>query len=108
MKSNPGLRITRWLLAAGLATGISAAHAASGHTVTAAQESLITRGMTANQVERVIGQPDHVARYLNETGPSWTYAVAGGSWRDGPVFEVDFDAEGKVATTEQLATDGNR
>jgi hypothetical protein len=108
MKSNSGRRRTRWLLTAGLATGISVAYAAGGHTVTAPQESLITRGMTANQVQRAIGQPDHVARYLNETGPSWTYAVAGGSWRDGLAFEVDFDADGKVVATEQLVTDGNR
>lgn len=108
MKSNPGLRRTRWLLAAALGMGISAAYAAGAHTVTVAQESLVVRGMTASEVQQAIGRPGHVARYRNETGPSWTYEVAGGSWRDGPAFEVDFDANGRVVATEQLVTDGNR
>jgi hypothetical protein len=108
MTFKPSYRTTRWLLAAGLAAGVAAAHAANPFNITEAQAALVSPGMSMNQVERAIGRPEHTALYVNETGPSWTYNVAGGSWRDGLAFEVDFGADGRVVSAEQLVTDGNR
>ena len=55
MKSN--LRATRWLLAAGLAFGIAAAQAAGGVTITQSQEATVGVGMSASQVEQILGRP---------------------------------------------------
>jgi hypothetical protein len=108
MTFKPSLRSTRWLLAAGLAAGVATAYAANPFNISVEQEALITPGMSASEVEQAIGRPEHVAVYVNQDGPSWTYNVASGSWRDGMAFEVDFGADGRVVSSEQLVTDDNR
>jgi outer membrane protein assembly factor BamE (lipoprotein component of BamABCDE complex) len=108
MTSKPELRLARGLLAVGLATGFATAYAATGYNVTTKQESLVTVGMTADQVQAAIGRPEHVARYLNQPGPTWTYGVAGAVGVGGgeaAVFDVDFGADGRVAAVEEQRLD---
>ena len=56
MKSNVKLRAIPWLLAAGLAFGAAAAQAASGVTITQSQEATVGVGMSASQVEQILGR----------------------------------------------------
>ena len=105
MTSKPNLRLARGLLAVGLATGLATAYAAPGFNVTTKQESLITVGMSADEVQAAIGRPEHIARYLNQPGPTWTYGVVGAMGVGGGeavVFDVDFGADGRVAAVEEL------
>jgi outer membrane protein assembly factor BamE (lipoprotein component of BamABCDE complex) len=104
MTSNHNRQSVRWLVAAALAAGTTAAHAATGFAVTPTQETLITRGMTTDQVMASLGRPAHVVRYRTEPGPTWTYNVVGAlgvSGGEAKVFDVDFGADGRVATSEE-------
>ena len=96
------IRITplplRWMLAAGLALGLGAAHAAGGST-THEQEAQIKVGMTTQEVQAALGQPVRTVTYRKEPGPTWTYDVATAWSRS--VFEIDFDAAGKVASFDE-------
>jgi len=88
----------RLLLAAGLLAGVTAAQAASGFTVTPNQETLVVPGMQSLDVQLALGRPEHKAKFHNEPGPTWTYRVAGS---EDTVFDVDFDADGKVLSISE-------
>jgi outer membrane protein assembly factor BamE (lipoprotein component of BamABCDE complex) len=93
---------SRGLLAAGLLLGVAAAaQAAGGFTVTKSQESAITVGMSTAEVMQALGRPEHRARYASEPGPTWTYTVVGATAHDALLFDVDFDASGKVASVSE-------
>lgn len=94
--------IARGLLAAALALGGAAAHAASGYTVTHAQEAAVKTGLTTNEVRQALGRPARVERFIGEAGPSWTYNVSGGN-DPMAVFEVNFGTDGKVASMIETA-----
>jgi outer membrane protein assembly factor BamE (lipoprotein component of BamABCDE complex) len=108
MTTKQNLRFVRGFLAVGLATGLATAYAATGVNVTTKQENMITAGMTADEVRAAIGRPEHVAKYLNEQGPTWTYAVPGAMGVGGGeavVFDVDFGADGRVVAVEEVRLD---
>jgi outer membrane protein assembly factor BamE (lipoprotein component of BamABCDE complex) len=108
MTTKQNLRFARGLLAVGLATGLATAYAATGVNITTKQENMITAGMTTQQVQSAIGRPEHVARYVNEQGPTWTYGVQGAVGLGGgeaAVFDVDFGADGRVVTVEEIRLD---
>ncbi|MEO8119233.1 MAG: hypothetical protein ABI606_07920 [Rhodoferax sp.] len=90
----------RWLLGAGLVLSVAAAHATSGITITSDQENLAKVGMSTSDVMQALGRPEQTVKYGNEPGPTWTYRVMTGG-RDMTVFDVDFDANGKVASVDQ-------
>jgi outer membrane protein assembly factor BamE (lipoprotein component of BamABCDE complex) len=94
--------VLRCLLAATLALGGAAAHAAGGYTVTHAQEANVTTGLTAAEVRQMLGRPARVERFMGEAGPVWTYNVSGGI-DPMAVFEVDFGPDGKVASVVETA-----
>ena len=98
-------RIPRVLLAVGLLAGAAAAQAASGFTINPNQESLVTPGMTAAQVRQALGRPEHRVHYRNEPGMTFTYHVVGGP--EVRLFDVDFDAAGRVASTSERMDDVN-
>jgi hypothetical protein len=85
------------ILAGGLMFGVAAAQAASGSTVEPREESMVTVGMDAAQVEQAIGRPAEKEKFAVEPGPTWTYRVAGND----SVFDVDFGADGKVASVSE-------
>jgi outer membrane protein assembly factor BamE (lipoprotein component of BamABCDE complex) len=104
MTSNHHRQSVRWLVAAALAAGVGTAHAATGFAVNPAQEKSIAPGMTTDQVMASLGRPAHVVRYRTGPGPTWTYNVVGTLGVSGgevKVFEVDFGADGRVATSEE-------
>jgi hypothetical protein len=98
MTSKINLRTTRWFLAAGLAFGAAAAQAASGVTVTESQEAAVKVGMTATEVQEILGRPAHVVSYFSAPGPTWTYQVFGAAPFGMTEFDVGFGSDGKVVT----------
>jgi hypothetical protein len=90
--------VARMLLSAGLLLGVAAAHAASGYTITQAQESLVSPGMTEAEVRQALGHPAHDVHYRNEPGPTFSYHVLG---IEDTLFDVDFGADGKVASVSE-------
>jgi outer membrane protein assembly factor BamE (lipoprotein component of BamABCDE complex) len=98
MQSTFNSRTSRTLLAAGLLFGVAAAQAATGFTVGQQDEAQIKVGMDAASVQQALGQPERVMRYGNEPGPTWEYRVQGSN---ATLFEVDFSADGKVASVDQ-------
>ena len=99
MTSKVNLRTTGWLLATGLAFGTAEAQAASGITVTERQEAAITVGLSAPEVQQILGRPALIVRYRNALGPTWTYRVAGMLPFGPSEFDVDFGSDGNVAGT---------
>jgi hypothetical protein len=109
MTSRFNHRTARWLLAAGLAAGVASAYAATGIHVTKSQEALVTKGMSAAEVQSALGRPSHIARYGNEPGPTWTYDVVGAldvGGGEAMVFEVDFGVDGRVTAVEEQRLEG--
>jgi len=102
MTSNLFSRTPRTLLAAGLFLGVAAAQAASGYRVDKRQESLVSVGMSTAEVQQVLGRPESNVKYHNEPGPTFTYRLTGD---EQTLFDVDFDANGKVASTSERVDD---
>src|SRR5690348_18053311 len=86
-------------LGAGLMLSTVAAHAAKGYEVTPAQEQLVHAGMTKQDVQQTLGHAERVMHYRSEPGATWTYEVARGPGADVTLFDVDFKADGTVAST---------
>ena len=57
-------------------------------------------GMTATEVRSLLGAPSTNFRYRAASGPTWTYPNAG-SIPDNVLFEIDFDAAGRVAAARR-------
>jgi hypothetical protein len=106
MKSKINLRAARWVLAAGLAFAAAAAQAASGVTITASQETAVKVGLSATEVEQILGRPAHIVSYRNAPGATWTYHVFGPSPFGMTDFDVSFGADGKVAWVSERVLGG--
>jgi outer membrane protein assembly factor BamE (lipoprotein component of BamABCDE complex) len=85
-------------LAAALLLAAAVAQAATGFTVTAAQEKQIKPGMSRDAVRAALGRPAHNVKYRAEPGRTWTYGVKG---KTDMVFDIDFDASGQVLSTSE-------
>jgi len=97
-KTNP--RFTHWFLAAGLAS-IAAVESAGAFTLTQSQESTVKVGMSTSEVQAILGPPGRVHEYRTAPGPTWTYQVVGAPFAR-TEFNVDFGADGKVASTGEF------
>lgn len=106
MTSKINLRSTRWLLIAGLAFGVAAAQAASGVSVTESQKTAVKVGMTAAEVEQILGRPAHVVSYRSAPGPTWTYRVFGANPFGMTDFDVSFGADSKVVWSSERVLGG--
>lgn len=95
MNVNRNPMLARTLLAAGLLMSVAAANAARGYDIRRAQESLVATGMTTAEVQQALGHPAQDVQYRNEPGPTFTYRVVETS---DTVFDVDFGADGRVAS----------
>jgi len=106
MKLTLKSHIAQGLLAAGLVLGVASANAAGG-MVKQEQESLVTAGMSAGQVQQTVGSPDHIAQYGNESGRTWIYRVPGAGVSPYDVtFDINFGADGRVtAVREDVSAD---
>ena len=89
---------TRTFLAMFALMAFACAHAAEGFSVKPEQESLVKPGMSRAEVRSALGAPSTSVRYPSEPGRTWTYKVLG---KDTPpvVFDVDFNADGSVASS---------
>ena len=72
MKSN--LHATGSLLAA-LVLSSTVAQADNGFTIATSRESAVALGMSASEVQQLLGRPARAVRYRNAPGPTWTYRV---------------------------------
>ena len=105
MKSNIKLRTIPWLLATGLAFGAAAAQGASGGTIAQSQEATVGVGMSATQIEQILGRPADIFRYGRAAGTTWTYEVNRAPFRM-TEFDIDFGSDGKVMSVgERLLGD---
>jgi hypothetical protein len=95
-----GPRILLRLSTTGLALCAAAADAAGGFWITQGDEARIAVGMSEAEVRQNLGPPAHARQYRGRTGPSWTYEVQGAPFGRTD-FDVDFDADGKVASTNE-------
>ena len=82
-------------LAAALALSSAAAHANNGFTVSSSQENAIVIGMTASEVQRLLGRPASIDRYRNAPGPTWTYRVLPALFGK-TVFHIEFGPDERV------------
>ena len=83
----------------GLLFAASAAFAATGFTVQRTDEAQIKVGMDKSAVMKLLGRPAHNVKYRSEPGRAWTYgvlAVDSSEATSSTLFDVDFDANGKV------------
>jgi outer membrane protein assembly factor BamE (lipoprotein component of BamABCDE complex) len=94
----------RLLLAAGLTLGAVAAQAASGFTVSPDQEQLVSVGMSQAEVLQALGRPSLNQHFMNEPGLTWTYNVPA-NIQHHTLFDVDFTADGKVASVSERIID---
>ncbi len=100
MTSKISLRTIRRLLAVGVAFGAVAVQAASGVSVSRSQETAVRVGMSATEVQQILGRPAQVVNYRSSPGPCWTYYVVGA---DGEIeFGVDFGSDGKVVSAGEF------
>jgi len=95
---------SRLIVASSLLLGFAAAHAASGFTVTPDQEKLVTTGMTMSEVQQTLGHPALTEQFRNEPGQTLSYNVVGGTDQS-MLFDVDFGANGKVASVSERELD---
>jgi hypothetical protein len=92
-----------------VAAGLAGCAATAGFNVDARQERLIKPGMTTTEVLNILGQPTRNMTYRNRPGPTFTYRVIPSITP--MLFDVDFDASGKVESTSErmdLDRDGRR
>jgi uncharacterized membrane protein len=83
---------------AALLLGVAAVQAATGYTVTSAQEKQISVGMTRDMVRTTLGRPAHNVKFRAEPGRTWTYGVVGTLDK---VFDIDFSSDGKVTSMSE-------
>ena len=72
MKSS--LHLTGSLLAA-LVLSSAPAQAANGFTISTSRENAVALGMSASEIQQLLGRPARAVRYRNSPGPTWTYRV---------------------------------
>ena len=100
MKSRFNPRIAGWLLAAALPI-FAEAQAQNGFTVTRSRENVVAVGMTASEVQKLLGRPARAVRYRSTPGPIWTYRVADPLFGR-TEFNVEFGADEKVIATGEI------
>jgi outer membrane protein assembly factor BamE (lipoprotein component of BamABCDE complex) len=89
--------ITRLMMAACLAAGLSAA--AQARNLSEQDKSQIHVGMTQSEVQQVLGKPDHIAGYALNKETAWQYELDDQIARPGDkIFEVTYE-NGVVASS---------
>ena len=78
---------------------------ASGPSRSDEQFSHIQRGMTRDDVQRLIGPPDETMRFPRSDTQAWDYPYWD-SWGTFAIFSVTFGADGQVSSTFSRRIDG--
>lgn len=89
-----------WILVVALVSSAGLAQAATGYSITQAQEKKIALGMSEGEVRETLGRPAAIVRYRNEAGPTWTYQVAGSPFGE-TEFDLDFGPDGKLRSASE-------
>jgi hypothetical protein len=100
LKSEFNPRLTGWLLA-GLVLFSVEALADAGFTISRNRENAVAIGMTASEVQRLLGRPDRAVQYGNTAGPVWTYRVVDPLFGR-TIFNVEFSADNRVMATGEI------
>jgi hypothetical protein len=92
----------RRLIVAAFCVVSALAQAASGYNIVQSDEGKVAIGMDTTQVQNSLGPPERIFQYPRQPGPTWTYNVVGAPFGI-TKFDVDFGADGKVASaTERI------
>lgn len=75
-----------------------AACATTGYWIDTNQQTLVSAGMSMNDVRGAIGQPYRSTQFRTQPGPTWTYRIRG---ELETVFDVDFAPDGRVISTSE-------
>ena len=89
---------SRLMMTVGFAFCSVLAQAASGFWVNQSREILVVPGMSMEQVRQALEHPTQFIKYRNQPGPTFTYRVMG---TGDTLFDVDFDANGRVLSTNE-------
>ena len=100
MKSKFDLRCTGWLLA-GLVLSSAEAQAAKGFTVSTSEENAIAIGMSASEVQQLLGRPARAVQYRAAPGPTWHYRVIGGVFGK-TEFIIEFGPDERVISKSEM------
>ena len=92
--------ITGWLLA-GVLSVLTEAHAQNGFTVTRSRENAISIGMSASEVQQLLGRPARAVQYRANPGPVWTYTVVDPLFGK-TEFHVEFGTDQRVIATGEM------
>jgi hypothetical protein len=103
----PAFKPTVVLAALSLGLAALGAQAAVGDRPGPVKESLVKAGMSTQEVLAALGRPAQIAKFMNEPGPTWTYTIDVGA-ENARVFDVDFDRDGKVASSSERIQDLER
>jgi hypothetical protein len=99
MESGFDLRLIRQVIAAGLALAAVAVQAASGVSIKRSQEAAVRVGMSATEVQQILGRPADVFRFRSAPGATWSYRL---SEAYGAIdFDIDFDSAGRVISARE-------
>ena len=99
MTSKFNLRFTGLLLA-GLVLS-SAEAAGKGYTVATSEENAIAVGMSASEVQQLLGRPARAVRYRNAPGPTWSYTVVGALFGK-TEFIIEFGPDERVISKSEM------
>jgi hypothetical protein len=94
------LRFTGCLLA-GLVLSSAEAQAGKGFTVSTSEENAIAIGMSASEVQQLLGRPARAIRYRNAPGPTWTYQVVGAVFGK-TEFIIEFGPDERVISKSEM------
>ena len=98
MNSNPCL-IGGLLAALVLSSGV--AQADNGFTISTARENAIALGMSASEVQQLLGRPARAVHYRSSPGPTWTYRVTDPLFGR-TEFNIDFGADERVIAKGEM------
>jgi hypothetical protein len=89
-----------------LTLGSAFAGTVSSFTVTREQEQRIAIGMTAREVQRIVGSTGLVEKFADRSGPIWIFKVPGvGNITPRVLFYVEFGPDGRVARAHEVEVD---
>ena len=100
MTSKSNLRFTGWLLA-GLVLSSAEAQAGKGFTVSTSDENAIAIGMSASEVQQLLGRPARAVQYRAAPGPTWSYRVIGGVFGK-TEFIIEFGPDNRVISKGEM------
>ena len=99
------VRFSKALAVATLAGTVLIAGCASGPPRSDEQFSHIQRGMTRDDVQRLIGPPDETMRFPLSQTEAWDYPYQD-SWGSYAIYSVTFGADGRALSTFSRRIDG--